>query len=1055
MKHNKKLGAVALELIVSAGILGALGFGLVFMNAGNIKDQQQSGANNLRDDKAFIEDSKGSESMITKDIVLNTDIVHMNVGESFELSASVQPSNLWNTKLIWEVYKNPSKVAISVSGDTMKLTVKALENGIIKLKVRANDGSRVYKTVKIIVGSPVVFTASQRDLGRVTAGDSAEMAVYASPADYSPSKVQITWSVEEGYEYATFEKNTNILKVTPKVGYEDALIRVHASAYDVLYEQMTEFDFTMSVLDVYTISYTLNGFPDPMNPETYTKETPTFALKNPSLVGYTFTGWTGSNGTTPNTNVQITKGSIGNKNFTANKFANTYKINYDGNGATSGTTVSSNHTYDKAKNLTKNEYERIGYEFTGWNTASDGKGTSYTDEQNVLNLKSGNGDELTLYAQWSQIKYTLTIDPNGGYRVSDNNSSIIVGNNYTYGYVDTISERAKTGYQLTGYVMTNTATGSTTDIGGATLTYNASTKTATFTQGTVEVTITAQWRPNKLTINYYSNNATAAYSGTLNAVGDGKNVLVRVWETDYEYNTTDNLHDYSYTSATTYLGRTGYTATGYWGSTTSGGTLVSESTNYASAKELASAYGKDLGAGDVVLNLYAQWKINSYTVTQYHYYYHEASASWKHFQTTTDSRNYKTSFAPYNVTSPSGYYAGNNYGVYNAAGSSVGSGTVGTNSFTVTENMSVHVHYYANTYTVTYNCNGGTGSCPSSTSFKYDSGAKISSSTPTRANYTFTHWSYGGNTFAPGAAIPSGWGSFTLTANWRAHITQYRCRYWGSWSGWQNSAVSSSSTRQVETKWIDTSYWNGWSGWQNSYVGSSSTRQVETKWVDTSYWGSWSGWTTTAYSSSSTRNVETRTAYTAWSDSSYRDNGTTIIRRELWHDCYNNTDICSIDTNLYSFWTYQGNMKLVKNGVTTTGNERYFVWNTTADANDSYWLFGKTGSGTVSNGGSGALMATGTWSLGDMAYSMSFVRYGSSNVYTAAWGRYLKRSAYTEYRYRDYISQGYTQYRYRDYISQGYTQYRYRDMGSWSSWSTSDCSSGYAGRETRYGDYNK
>ena len=34
--------------------------------------------------------------------------------------------------------------------------------------------------------------------------------------------------------------------------------------------------------------------------------------------------------------------------------------------------------YDTAKKLTTNTYSKIGYEFIGWNTESDGSGTNYS-----------------------------------------------------------------------------------------------------------------------------------------------------------------------------------------------------------------------------------------------------------------------------------------------------------------------------------------------------------------------------------------------------------------------------------------------------------------------------------------------------------------------------------------------------------------------------------------------------------------------------------------------------------------------------------------------------
>jgi uncharacterized repeat protein (TIGR02543 family) len=67
----------------------------------------------------------------------------------------------------------------------------------------------------------------------------------------------------------------------------------------------------------YTITYDLDsGSAD--NPSTYTYETSTFTLNNPTRLGYYFDGWTGSNGSTPQTNVTITNHSHGDRTYTAN-----------------------------------------------------------------------------------------------------------------------------------------------------------------------------------------------------------------------------------------------------------------------------------------------------------------------------------------------------------------------------------------------------------------------------------------------------------------------------------------------------------------------------------------------------------------------------------------------------------------------------------------------------------------------------------------------------------------------------------------------------------------
>jgi uncharacterized protein (TIGR02145 family)/uncharacterized repeat protein (TIGR02543 family) len=53
------------------------------------------------------------------------------------------------------------------------------------------------------------------------------------------------------------------------------------------------------------------------NPTSYTIESAAITLNNPTRTGYTFAGWTGSNGTTAQATVTIPAGSTGNKSYTA------------------------------------------------------------------------------------------------------------------------------------------------------------------------------------------------------------------------------------------------------------------------------------------------------------------------------------------------------------------------------------------------------------------------------------------------------------------------------------------------------------------------------------------------------------------------------------------------------------------------------------------------------------------------------------------------------------------------------------------------------------------
>lgn len=146
---------------------------------------------------------------------------------------------------------------------------------------------------------------------------------------------------------------------------------------------------------------------------------------------------------------------------------------------------------------------------------------------------------------------------------------------------------------------------------------------------------------------------------------------------------------------------------------------------------------------------------NSYTQTMNHYLYNPDTSGWDYWTTTTAPAAYDSVFYPSYTSTPSGYY---NYSLDWSGGWTVsGAGTF-------------CAYYYPNTYSVSYNANGGSGA-PSSHNFVYNSTAYLSWTQPTRAGYTFSHWTVNENgaTMSPGQQIPKGWGSFSLTAQWTAN----------------------------------------------------------------------------------------------------------------------------------------------------------------------------------------------------------------------------------------------------------------------------------------------
>lgn len=121
-------------------------------------------------------------------------------------------------------------------------------------------------------------------------------------------------------------------------------------------------------------------------------------LPTPTRTGYTFDGWytAASGGTLVTTTGTVTS----THTLFAHWTANTYTVAFDPNNG-SGSMDSQTFIYGAAQNLTVNQFTRTGYTFTGWNTASNGTGTTYGNGQSVQNLTAEADGTVTLYAQWA------------------------------------------------------------------------------------------------------------------------------------------------------------------------------------------------------------------------------------------------------------------------------------------------------------------------------------------------------------------------------------------------------------------------------------------------------------------------------------------------------------------------------------------------------------------------------------------------------------------------------------------------------------------------------
>ena len=207
----------------------------------------------------------------------------------------------------------------------------------------------------------------------------------------------------------------------------------------------TSYKLTVGNTDsnIYSITYNLNGSSMNGQKTSYTVAD-SFTLPTPTKTGYTFTGWTGSNGKIPQKTVTINKGTRGNLSYTANWSANQYSVTYNANGGT-GTMSVDTATYNGNYVTKANQFTRIGYEFVGWTENADGSGSNWTSWIGKP-WKWTYTKNITFYAQWKAKTYTITYEPNGG-----------VGDKYkqtaTYdGFFDTTKNKfTKTGYSFIGY----------------------------------------------------------------------------------------------------------------------------------------------------------------------------------------------------------------------------------------------------------------------------------------------------------------------------------------------------------------------------------------------------------------------------------------------------------------------------------------------------------------------------------------------------------------------------------------------------------------------------
>jgi uncharacterized repeat protein (TIGR02543 family) len=353
-------------------------------------------------------------------------------------------------------------------------------------------------------------------------------------------------------------------------------------------------------------------------------------------------------------------------------------------------------------------YSRTGYSLIGWEpnsadalsktAAMIGGGTATPTYQinailsSTNNLTTVDNGTVDMYAVWQPISVTVTWDTNGGTPTSTT-STVIYDSNYVLPAAPT-----KTGYIFQGWY---------TSVSGGT-------EITSSTQGklTGARTYYAHWSPITYTVVYDINTGT---SGT----------------------TESSTHTYGQAKSLT---ANGYSKTGYafngW-NTVAGGS----GTAYTDGQSVADL--TTVNGGTVIL--YAQWKINQYTIT-----FIENSGTG----VSDVTQNYGTTYTM-PTTTRTGYTFG---GWYEDSGFTGTSYAAGTSMTIPASNKTFYAKWTAKTFTATWNGNGGTPAT-ATTTVTYDASYVLPAS-PTRTGYAFGGW------------YTSASGGTEITASTTVNITQ-------------------------------------------------------------------------------------------------------------------------------------------------------------------------------------------------------------------------------------------------------------------------------------------
>ncbi len=224
--------------------------------------------------------------------------------------------------------------------------------------------------------------------------------------------------------------------------------------------------------------------------------------------GYTFSGWKKENkGDILAAGSSIKNAvSSGKVTYYAAWKANTFTVEYNGNGSTGGSTKSHTCTYNSDCKLSSNGFTKTGYIFTGWK--KENKGDVLAASSSIKNVVTSG--KVIYYAIWKEATYTVKFDLNGG---SGGQTAAVKA---TYGkdmpQIST-TKPTKKGYTFKGWYDAKS---------NGTIYYKADGTSARKYDKYADTTLYARWEANKYPVKFDLNGGSGNKPGDITATYDSK-----------------------------------------------------------------------------------------------------------------------------------------------------------------------------------------------------------------------------------------------------------------------------------------------------------------------------------------------------------------------------------------------------------------------------------------------------------------------------------------------------------------------------------------------------